>query len=157
MAISFHPVKSEHQRIVKRTVKTGETIAVGDPVGIDSNGLIVCGTAALTALAGVAAEACTSAAAGTKIHMYDDPKQIYRVKCDNYAQAVQAEVGDTCDLVGSTGAFYANLDATSTNVLRVVQLGSEVDPLLAAAANDFFSYSTGNVVYVEIALHAFAS
>lgn len=153
---SFVPVKSRNLRVGRYLVKTGETIAVGDPVEID-NGLLVCATAASTTLAGVAAEACTSSAAGTVIGVFDDPKQVYKGKCDNYAQNVQAKKGDVCDIVGSTGAFYLNLDASATGVVRVVDVGSFVDPQLAASASDFFSFYTGDHLYFEIKLHSFAS
>lgn len=154
---SFVPVKSRNLRVGRYLVKTGETIAVGDPVEIDSNGLLVCATATSDYLAGVAAEACTSSAAGTVIGVFDDPKQVYRGKCDDYSQNVQAKKGDKCDIVGSTGAFYLNLDATAKQVVRVVDVGSFVDAQLGAAASDFFSFNTGNHLYFEIAAHAFAS
>lgn len=154
---SFVPVKSRTCRVNLHTVATGQTIAVGDPVELNSSGLIIVATATSAALAGVAAEACTSAAAGTKIGIYDDPKQIYRAKCDTAGEALQAVKGDTFDLVGSTGAFLVNLGASDIDVLRVVAIGSEIDPLLADGASDFFSLNDGDMLYVEIALHAFNS
>lgn len=154
---SFVPVKSRTLRVDRYLVKTGETIAVGDPVELDADGLIICATATSATLAGVAAEACTTAPAGTVIGVYDDPKQVYRAKADNFAQVAQAKKGDLCDIVGTTGAFLVNLDAAVESVLRVVNTGAFVDPLLAPAASDFFSYNTGNHVYVEIALHSFSS
>lgn len=156
MAVSFQPVASGNHslRIGRHRVKTGETIAVGDPVELDADGLIICATATSAKLAGVAAEACTSAAAGTYIGVYDDPKQKYKAKADNYAQVARAKKGDDVDLIGSTGAFYLNLDASAVNVLRVVQIGTDVDPLLTS---DFSTMDGSAVVFCEIALHEFAS
>lgn len=156
MAVSFFPVASSNHslRIGRHMVATSQTIAVGDPVELNSSGLIIVATATSAKLAGVAAEACTSAAAGTYIGVYDDPKQVYKCKADNYAQVARSLKGDDVDLVGSTGAFYANLDATSVNVLRVVQIGTDVDPLLTA---DFPTMDGSAYVFVEIALHEFAS
>lgn len=153
MAQSFLPVSSGTLRVNAYPVKTGETIAVGDPVRVDSDGLLVCASAASASLVGVAAEACTSAAAGTILGVYDDPKQVYKCKADDIAQVLQAEVGDTCDIVGSTGAFLANLDATSTNVIKVRRIGSFEDPLLTGT----FPFNAGTELFVEIALHQFAS
>ena len=153
MAQSFLPVSSGTLRVNAHPVKTGETIAVGDPVRVDTDGLLVCAAAGSASLCGVAAEACTSAAAGTIIGVYDDPKQVYKCKADNASQVLQAEVGDTCDIAGSTGAFYANLDATSTNVIRVRRIGTFEDPLLTGT----FPFNSGPELFVEIALHQFNS
>lgn len=157
MAISFKPINSKALRVNKHKVKTGETIAVGDPVELDADGLIICATATSAALAGVAAEACTSAAAGTKIGIYDDPKQLFLAKADAVGEVVQAIKGEEVDLIGSTGAFLVNLGASAVNVLKVVDIGSARDPQLVAASSTTFSFSDGTPVYVEINLHAFGS
>lgn len=154
MAQSFVPVAyTGHMRISPYKVATGQTIAVGDPVELNSSGLVIVATATSAALVGVAAEACTSAAAGTIIGVYDDPKQLYKGKCDDSTQLLQAVKGDTCDIVGSTGAFLLNLDATSYNVVRVVRLGSEEDPLQDGVTPG----TSAATVFFEIALHEFNS
>lgn len=154
MAQSFLPVgNTVHMRVTPYKVATSQTIAVGDPVELNASGLVIVGTATSAKLIGVAAEACTSAAAGTVIGVYDDPKQVYKGKCDNSAQAVQAIVGDTVDIVGSTGAFLLNLDATSINVVRVVNLGSNVDPLQDGVTPG----TSAATVFFEIALHTLNS
>lgn len=154
MAQSFVPVSAGTLRVNRYPVATSETIAVGDPVELNSSGLVICGTATSAALCGVAAEACTSAAAGTVIGVYDDPKQVYKGKCDTLNQNVQAEVGDTCDIVGSTGAFSLNLDASSINVVRVTKIGTFEDPLLDGT---FATLNSGKELFFEIALHEFNS
>lgn len=154
MAQSFLPVANTvHMRVTPYKVATGQTIAVGDPVELNSSGLVIVGTATSAALCGVAAEACTSAAAGTVIGVYDDPKCVFKGRVDNASQLIQAVKGDTCDIVGSTGAFKLNLDASSINVVRVVRLGVEEDPLLTGT----FPFNTGDEVFFEIALHEFNS
>lgn len=155
--MSFVPVKSSTLRINRYTVKTSETIAVGDPVELDADGLVICATATSAKLLGVAAEACTSAAAATVIGVYDDPKQVYRGKVDTVGENLATLVGETHDIVGSTGAFYINSGATAVNVVKVVKNGPFADPQLAASASDFFSFNDGTVCLFEIALHPFAS
>lgn len=153
MAQSFLPVSSGTLRVNPYTVATGQTIAVGDPVELNSSGLIIVATATSAALCGVAAEACTSAAAGTRIGVYDDPKQVYKAKCDTIGELLQATIGDTVDLVGSTGAFLVNLGASAVNVIRVVNIGTNVDPLLTGT----FPFNAGTEIFVEFALHEFNS
>lgn len=159
MAISFKPINSRSLRVNLHTVKAGETIAVGDPVELDADGLIICATAISAKLAGVAAQAVTSAATGAKIGVYDDPKQVYLAKADNVAAVLQATKGDEVDLIGTTGAFFVNLGASLTDVFRVVAIGSERDPLLAASSATFYSQNDGSAVFVEInpTKHAFGS
>lgn len=159
MAISFKPVNSKTLRVNKHTVKAGETIAVGDPVALDANGLIVCAGTGSTTLAGVAAEAVSSAASGAKIGIYDDPKQLYVAKADDVNQVLQSAKGDTADLSGTTGAFYVDIDGGSTAVFRIVAIGTERDKLQAASSSTTFSFNDGKQVYVEIneAKHSFGS
>lgn len=159
MAISFKPVNSKALRVNKHTVKAGETIAVGDPVELDANGLIVCATAGSTTLAGVAAEAVSSAASGAKIGVYDDPKQLYVGKADTVGEVLQATKGDSFDIIGSTGAFYLNLGLTDKAVIKVVAIGTERDKLQAASSSTTFSFNDGTQVYFEIAAgkHSFGS
>lgn len=154
MAQSFLPVaNTTTMRINPYKVATGQTIAVGDPVELDANGLIIVATATSATLAGVAAEACTTAPANTVIGVYDDPKTVFKGKCDNAGQLLQAVKGDTCDIVGATGAFLLNLDATAKNVVRVVALGVERDPLQDGATPG----TSAATVFFEIALHEFSS
>lgn len=153
MAISFKPITKT--RMTRMVVKASETIAVGDPVEVDANGLLICATASSATLVGVAAEAVTSAATGAVIAVYDDPKAIFLCKCDNVAENLQATVGDEVDLIGSTGAFYVNLGASSTDVFVVRAIGPHYDPQLAASSGTFFSFRDGTELLVEINKHTF--
>jgi len=153
MAISFKPITKT--RMTRYVVKASETIAVGDPVEIDANGLLICATASSATLAGVAAEAVSSAASGAVISVYDDPKALFLARCDAVGENLQATVGDEVDLIGSTGAFYVNLGASSTNVFVVRAIGPHYDPLLAASSATKFSFEDGTKLIVEINLHTF--
>lgn len=153
MAISFKPITKT--RMTRYVVKASETIAVGDPVEIDGDGLLICATASSATLAGVAAEAVTSAASGAVIMVYDDPKALFLAKCDNVAENLQATVGDEVDLIGSTGAFLVNLGASVTNVFVVRAIGSHYDPQLVASSATKFSFRDGTELIVEINLHTF--
>lgn len=150
----FKPITET--RMTRYVVKTSETIALGDPVAVDTNGLLIRALANSAALAGVAAEAVTSAAAGAVIMVYDDPNAVFLAKCDTVGQNVQTEVGDTCDLViPSGGVFYVDLDAAVTNVFKVVAIGKHYDPNLDATAATFFSFRDGTELLVKINLHTF--
>jgi hypothetical protein len=73
MGQSFRPIGGDDQlRIHAYQVTAGQTIAVGDPVFLDA-GLLKVATTTTPALLGIAAEACTAAAAGTKLGVYDSP------------------------------------------------------------------------------------
>ena len=154
---SFVPVKSSTLRVNRYPAATGITVAVGDPVELGSDGLVICATATSARLLGVAAEPITSAAAGSVINVFDDPKQVFRGKVDTAAENVATLVGEAHDIVGSTGAFYINSGATAINVVRVVANGHFVDGQLAASAADFYSQNDGTICYFEIALHALSS
>lgn len=155
MAISFKPITKT--RMTRYVVKASETIAVGDPVEIDTNGLLICATATSATLVGVAAEAVTSAASGAVIAVYDDPKAIFIASCDAVGENLQATVGDEVDLIGSTGAFYVNLGASSTDVFVVRAIGPHYDPHLAVASSTFFSFADGTKTLVEINKHTFTA
>lgn len=127
MAVSFHPVKND--RINWYKVAAAQTIAKGDPVVLNSSGLVEVADATSAALLGTSASTLAAPAAGTAIAVYDDPKVILQGKCDAYAEAVQAIIGDYVDLIGSTGAFYVNLGASSTDVFQVVNVNTNIDPL----------------------------
>jgi len=119
----------KNDRIERYPLAASQTIAIGDPVAVDANGYVVLADATSTPLLGVAARDCTSSAEGDEMLVYDDPDAEFECQADNVAQVLQAEVGDTCDLVVSSSTFYANLDATAVNVLKVLAIGQYMDPL----------------------------
>lgn len=107
-----------------------QTILPGDPVTLNGSGLVELADAASTALLGTSMQKVTASAANDPIQVFDDPDAVFEIDADTAAQAVQAEVGTTCDLAGTSGAFFANLDAVLTNVLLVVAVNTNFDPLL---------------------------
>ena len=107
-----------------------QTWSAYDFITLNTSGLWEAADASSTNLA-VAAEAVTSSAASDEfLYIVPTADQEYRVTCDDVAQALQAEMGDTCDI---TAAGLANLDATSTNVLMVTDLLTNQDAFGAAA------------------------
>lgn len=127
MAVSFHPVKAD--RINWYKAAASQTIAKGDPVVLNASGLVEVADATSAALLGISASTLSASSAGDPIAVYDDPKVILQGKCDNSTEAVQAVIGDYVDLIGSTGAFYVNLGASSTDVFQVVNVNTNLDPL----------------------------
>jgi len=152
MAISFTPLT--HDRLNPYISATSQTIAKGDPVVLNSSGLVEVATASSAALLGIAGTAVTSAAAGASILVFDDPEAVIRCKCDTAGENVQTITGETHDLVGSTGAFYVNSGATTTNVFRVLQIGVNMDPILDGT---FTKFDGGVTMLVKIALHQLIS
>lgn len=148
MAFSFKPVQND--RVERYPTAASQTIAKGDPVVINANGLIEVATAASAALLGVAATPVTASSAGDEILVYNDPKAVFVAKCDNAAENLQATVGDEVDLIGSTGAFFVNLGASTTDVFVVRQIGSYFDPLLDGT---FDTFDDGTTCVVEINIH----
>jgi hypothetical protein len=123
MGQSFRPIGGDDQlRIHAYQVTAGQTIAVGDPVFLDA-GLLKVATTTTPALLGIAAEACTAAAAGTKLGVYDSPNLRCLVNASLVDDVLAAKRGTVCDIAGTTGAFKANLGASAIKVLRVIQLG----------------------------------
>lgn len=152
MAVSFKVRK--YDRITRYPLAASQTIAVGDPLELNSSGLVIVATATSAALLGVAASACAASAALDPIMVYDDPKAEFIATCDAYAEAVQAIVGDEVDLIGSTGAFLVNLGASAVDVFVVKEVVSWQDPLLDGAD---FPFQNRAQVVVEINLHALSS
>ncbi len=97
------------------TVKTAATIAVGDPVIIDAVTMDIAVSNSSTQLAGVAATAVSSASAGDEIAVYDDPDMVFYIRCSADASAVA--LGTLMDLSGTTGAFVANVAASTQDLL----------------------------------------
>jgi hypothetical protein len=111
--IPAHPVPSDE--IHTYTVKTSATIAVGDPVIIDGVTVDIAVSNSSTTLCGVAASAVSSASAGDEISVYDNPNTIFFIRCSADASAVA--LGTLMDLSGTTGAFVANVAASSQDLL----------------------------------------
>ena len=120
MAISFRPFgpSGGYPHTESLVVATGATIAIGDPVIYNGSGLIAVGAATSPSFAGVAASACSSAAAGTEIDVYNDPDQEFLVACSG--TPTQAMAGNFVDVEGTTGAFECNENASTYRVVQIV-------------------------------------
>ena len=108
-----------------------QTILPDQPVRLNTSGLVELADATSADLLGTSMGKVTSSAEGDLIMVYDDPDAEFEIKADDATQATRAKTGDLCDLIVSGSVFYANLDATSTKVLKVVQgLAADFDPLM---------------------------
>lgn len=124
---------SNHTRIQRYYLAASQTIDVGDPVVLNSSGYVELATAATTSLLGICAEKVTASTLGQAVAVFDDPDLEFEILADNSAQALQTVVAETHDLIVTGGVFYANLDATTTNVLKVLAINTNFDPLLDGA------------------------
>lgn len=153
MGISFKPVIND--RVERYPLAASQTIAVGDPVFANANGLVEVAVAgADQALLGIAATSCTSSTAQDPILVFNDPKAQFIGNCDNSAQNLQAEVGDTCDFAGTTGSFTLNLDAATNPVARVLGVVSWEDPLMDGSS---FPFQNAAKLRFEISNHQLSS
>lgn len=124
---------SNHTRINRYLLAASQTISPGDPVVLNASGYVEKADGSSTSILGICAQDVSSSAAGDIVGVYDDPQLEFQILADDSSQAVQAEVGDTCDIRVNGGVFYANLDATLTNVLKVIAINTNFDPLLDGA------------------------
>lgn len=157
MAISFRPLRGDSVR--RYAVAASQTIAVGDPVVMNASGLVEVGAAASATLLGVAAQAITTTGTVTvadQIGVYDDPSAYFRAEGDASTLTSQALVGDAVDLVGSTGAFFVDIGASTTDVFVVRAIGKFYDPLLEGTAAIAGKWSTGTEIIVQINKHTLA-
>lgn len=143
-----------------------QTILPDQPVRRNASGLIELAAADSADLLGTSMGKYTDLAAGSPIQVYDDPDAEFEIQADNAAQAVRAVGGDFCDLIIVSSVFKANLDASTTKVLKVVQgKASDFDPLMdgtsitgsALAGNFTPPWNNTARVRVKIALHQAAN
>ena len=124
---------SNHTRIQRYYLAASQTIDVGDPVVLNSSGYVELATASSAALLGICAEKVTASTAGQAVAVFDDQDLEFEILADDVTEAIQTAVGETHDLIVSGGVFYANLGATTTNVLKVLAVNTNFDPLLDGA------------------------
>ena len=111
----FFPLNPNDARVGHYPIKTGQTLAVGDPVILDSGQIAVAVSNSSTELIGIAAQPCASLTAGTRVAVWDDPDTIF--KCRASADASSLAVGTARDLTGTTGAFQMNVAAGTQGVV----------------------------------------
>lgn len=152
----------KESRMTRHRCAASQTIAVGDLVCFNSAGNVVIADATSTKILGVAASAVSASVLNDPILVYDDPNAEFLCKCDNSAQATQTKVGETHDIVVSSGTFLADLDATATNVLFVKRgVSADFDPLLTGrtiegstgAGNWTPAWDSTAYIVVQIAAH----
>ena len=121
-------IRNHKDRITEYPAAASQTIEVGDPVALDSNGRVIIATAGSAALLGICAKAVSSTSAGDPIFVYDDPDVEFEIAADDPTEVLQTVVGETHDLIVDSGTFKVNLGATATNVLRVKAIKGFYDP-----------------------------
>jgi len=121
---------SNHTRTQRYYLAASQTIDVGDPVLLNSAGYVELATAASATLLGICAEKITASTVGQAVVVFDDPDLEFEILADEVAEAIQTAVGETHDLIVTSGAFLANLGATTTNVIKVLAVNTNFDPLL---------------------------
>jgi len=124
---------SNHTRITRYLLAASQTIRPGDPVVLNSSGLVELATDGSTALLGISAQNVSSSAANDPIGVFDDPDLEFEILADTAGEAVQTVVGETHDIAKPSTTFLANLGAATTNVLRVLAINTNFDPLLDGA------------------------
>jgi hypothetical protein len=158
-------IRNGCDRITEYPVAASQTIAVGQPVAVDGDGRVIIATAASTALLGICAKDVTASAADDLCYVYDDPDVVFEIVADNSAEVLQTVVGETHDLIVTTDVFYANLGATTTNVIRVKAIKPFYQPLADDVAFEGSTlvgdltpgWKTGGSVLCEFAAHVLKS
>jgi len=110
----LRPLYPDQARIGYYKVAATQSIKIGDPLVLTAGQAAIAVAASSTILLGVAAQNSTLAAANTLIAVYDDPDTVFRGRASADASAVQA--GYLPDLVGTTGAFNVNVEASAQDV-----------------------------------------
>lgn len=127
----FKPVGLPIREPGHHTTAASQTIAGGDPVYFDSNGLInIAVSNSTTALGGIAASPVSNSSSGDSILVWDDPEQRFEAQVSTGAAAdmyTTATAASCFDLGGTTGIFYVNTAASSQDLIKVV--GTAMDPV----------------------------
>ena len=92
-------------------------------VALDANGYAELALAADTFLIGyveAGAETTNAVDGVTQMNVIVDPTAIYRIPIQSSDTVLQSEVGKTCDIAIAGGIQYADVDATVTDVLKIV-------------------------------------
>jgi hypothetical protein len=126
----FRPIKDENYKAPSAwPVAASQTIAVGDPVSMDTAGRVIIAVAnSSTIFLGVAASASASAAVGSTIYVWDDPNQQFEAMVSTGALTdayTTRSAAAAFDLAGTTGAFYVNAAASTQNVFKCVGLAKD--------------------------------
>lgn len=121
---------------------TGLTVAPGDALVKDaSTGLLDIATASSTAIFGVCQSKVTGETGVSKKINYIPVTEdiIWEGQCSG--TLTQAMSGDTCDIEGTTGIMEINENATSTNVVRIIEMSDRPDNAMGANARVKFKFT----------------
>lgn len=143
----FYPVDSTSAKIRKLPVATTQTLTRGDPV-ILSSAQVAIALANSGELCGVMAQDSVLATENTLVEVYADPETVFVGRANaalSLANALNAY--QYIDIVGATGAMELDADASSTDVMQIVEQHDTNEDLTAA----------GSRWRVKINKHAFAN
>ena len=121
--ISFYPVRllsggTGSIPTYKVQLAANNAIAEGDPVVIDGSGYVVCGAADSAQILGFAAETKSSSADAQDLLIYPALPWIEFAGTCSGTYAITRR-NTTCDIEGSTGAFYVNENASAEDVIQI--------------------------------------
>jgi len=128
--------------VLKGLTTTGLTIAPGDAVIKDaSTGFLTIATAASASIFGVCQSKVTGETGVSKEINYIPATEdvIWEGQCSG--TLTQAMMGDTCDIEGTTGIMEVNENATSKNVVRLIELSDKPDNAMGANARVKFKFT----------------
>jgi hypothetical protein len=138
------------------TVTASQTIFIGDPVIITNAGTVSIGAASLTTThLGISADYHSAAAAGTKIHVYDDPGIIFAVQTTNSITTTISNVFNTADII----AYAAGNTTTGLSIMELSTPGTSAKPWLILGLYDTPDNAWGEFskVLVRYNQHVFAA
>lgn len=127
----------------KVSIASNQTLAKGDAIARQTNGLIAIATSSSTAIWGVMAHAKTTAATATGTgYAYPAlPTTVFSGQCSGDFE--QTDIGESVDIEGTTGIMELNENASSTGVARIVAkksgsaFGTWGEALFVWKASDF--------------------
>jgi len=129
MPNGFRPIGRD-PKVHTWPLTASQTIAVGDPVYLDSAGRVSIAVENSTAeLLGVAASPCTSSTAGDPILVYDDPDQIFEGQCSGNGALADpytcATLTSCFDIDGTTGIFEIDESTSTQDLIQVCGVGTD--------------------------------
>ncbi len=115
------------------TVTASQTIYMGDPVILTNAGTVSIGAASQTTThLGISADWIKTAAAGSKIHVYDDPNILFMVQTTNSITTTISNVFNTADIV----TYAAGNTTTGISCMELNTPGTSSKPWLILGLYD---------------------
>jgi hypothetical protein len=140
---------------------TSTDIFRGDMVEMQATGLVrtIAATAGTTKIVGVAAHHIVAAASASaqQLAVYDDPDQVFMAQDDGSATPLQSQVGDTAQIVITTGNTTTRQSAQAVKLSTAGQTAT--DPLILRG-NVTYPNVDNTLIYamwmVQLNLHLFS-